>query len=279
MFRRTVMLTVTSLLLISGISFGCIKKINEKKNAPVDTKMIEETLEKGYDPDRRYYSSDEVFSNFREVKAGNMKEGLIYRGASPVDNAHNRASITNELIAKKGIKYVVNLADSAKELEIYTKAPRFNSEYYMDLNSNGQVALMDMDLEFTSDVYHKKVAKALRSMMKSEGPVYIHCQEGKDRTGFVVFLLEALTDASYDEMKADYMLSYANYYKITEEKTPAMYEAISNMFFDSFASYLHNTKDQDTLHNASYKKDAVKYLLDAGMTMEEINDLQDFLTK
>jgi len=379
MFRRTVMLTVTSLLLISGISVWCAGKINEKKNnvsvtstVTEDTKFhhaklamneeqfeeygfelgdsvdvkfangyemtdvpyysgyfvkcgepivvaypgydkvnigynnealwpeasleeneevtitinkkhkyeaIQNTLGMGYDPDRRYYSSDEVFSNFRAIETSHVKDNLIYRGASPVDNTHNRASITNELISKAGIKYVVNLADSAEDIEKYTKAPRFNSEYYMDLLKNNNVSLLDMDAAYTSINYQQKVVEGFRAMMKSEGPVYIHCQEGKDRTGFVAFLLEALAGDSYDEMKNDYMITYDNYYHVSAEKTPEKYEAVSNLYFEAFAIYLHGTKDHNELVSASYKEDAVKYLLTGGMTMDEITALQNFITK
>ena len=47
-------------------------------------------------------------------------------------------------------------------------------------------------------------------MTGQEGPCYIHCTEGKDRTGFVCLLLEALCGANYGELRDDYMTTYAN---------------------------------------------------------------------
>lgn len=47
-------------------------------------------------------------------------------------------------------------------------------------------------------------------MMNSQGPVYIHCTEGKERTGFVCVLLEALAGASYDEIGPTENVNYSD---------------------------------------------------------------------
>ena len=44
--------------------------------------------------------------------------------------------------------------------------------------------------------------------------------ESKDRTGYVCALLEGLCGASYEEMAADYLTTYANYYQVTSENAP-----------------------------------------------------------
>jgi len=378
MFRRTAMLTVTSLFLISGLSLWCLGKIDEKKNAQVTTTVtedikthqavidmsekefakagfelgdsvdikfengyslldvpyysgfyvrngeavmvayeeknqvaitynnvgiwnranledneevtikinkkhkyssIEDTMSLGIDPDRRYFPSDEAFANFREIKTTNIKSGLLYRGSSPIDNSHNRAHIADELISKAGIKYIIDLTDSAEDIERDMDAPRFNSPYFTALCYNNRVSLLNIDTTYTTSSFHHKLVQGLRDMMKYNGPVYIHCKDGKENTGFVCFLLEALAGGTYNEMKEDYMLSYENYYQITADKTPEKYEAVSNLYFESFAAYLHDTDDLNVLEAVDYKEDAVRYLLNGGMTMDEITNLQKFITK
>lgn len=116
-------------------------------------------------------------------------------------------------------------------------------------------------------------------MLTAEGPVYIHCLEGKDRTGFVCVLLEALAGAGYDEMLDDYMKTYENYYGITKTGSPEKYKAVVSLYFDAFAAYLHGTEDLDALTSADYSQDAVNYLLDAGMTADEIAALRNMITK
>ena len=53
-------------------------------------------------------------------------------------------------------------------------------------------------------------------MSKNEGPYYIHCVEGKDRTGFVCAVIEGLANATYEEIVDDYMKTYDNYYGVNE---------------------------------------------------------------
>lgn len=45
-------------------------------------------------------------------------------------------------------------------------------------------------------------------------PILIHCNEGKDRTGFVCAVLEALCGASILEITEDYMKSFENYFEV-----------------------------------------------------------------
>ena len=47
-------------------------------------------------------SKEEVFANFRAVKSAAMKENVLFRSASPFDNANNRAPYVDEL-AKAGL--------------------------------------------------------------------------------------------------------------------------------------------------------------------------------
>jgi len=43
--------------------------------------------------------------------------------------------------------------------------------------------------------------------------------------------------------------------------------------------YLHGTEDKEVLKNASYVDDAKKYLMSAGMSVQEIDAFIDFITK
>ncbi|MCF0121010.1 MAG: tyrosine-protein phosphatase, partial [Oscillospiraceae bacterium] len=171
-----------------------------------------------------------------------------------------------------------DLADAEDEYLGYQENEDFSSFYAAGLYDKGCVALLNMSSSYGSDAYKQSLAEGLKMMISAEGPVYIHCLEGKDRTGFVCFLLEALAGASYDEMLADYMKTYDNYFSITKDGTPAKYEAVSSLYFGAFAAYLHGTEDVKELESADYSQDAVAYLLDGGMTSEEIASLLDMIT-
>ncbi len=238
-----------------------------------------EALGQSYSTDRSTYESDEAFANFRAMSGGNLKENFIFRGASPVDNSRNRASVADSLLKQSGIQCVLDLADSEADMETYLASEDFHSDYTKSLYEQGRVALLSMSANYDSDAYKASVAQGMRHLLKYSGPAYIHCMEGKDRTGFVCLLLEALVGASYDEMCADYMETYANYYNISKDETPDRYNAVVSLYFDSFIEYLAGTNDAAQLQTADYTDAAKEYLTSCGMTALEIEQLVTLLSK
>ncbi len=239
----------------------------------------QEALSQSYSLIRSEYSSDEEFSNFRSLKGGNLKENYLYRGASPVDNSRNRAKITDNLLNTNGIKYIVDLADNEDNMKEYMSSSTFDSTYAKELYENSKMILLSMGSGYSSDTYKQKLVTGLKGVISNDGPYYIHCMEGKDRTGFVCTLIEALAGATYEEMKNDYMETYKNYYKITKEKTPTKYDAIVSLYFDSFMEELHKTSDVEILKKADYTSDAKRYLTEGGMSETEINSLIKVISK
>ncbi len=242
-------------------------------------KATYEALSQTYSFDRERYTSDEQFVNFRAMKGGNLKENFLYRGASPVDSSRGRAPYTDALLEANGVLTVIDLADSEEDMQGYIQAEDFSSAYTKSLYDQGRDILLSMGSNNDSDAYKASVAEGLRFLMQNGGPAYIHCMEGKDRTGFVCALIEALMGASYDEMRVDYMQTYANYFGITEDGTPERYTAIKELYFDAFMEYLYGTDDLETLKTADYTEGAKAYLASAGMTDDEISALIDFLSK
>lgn len=237
---------------------------------------IQDSLGQIYSFDREKYTSDAEFCNFRALTGGNLKSDFFYRGASPVDNSRGRAPYTDTLIQAAGIRYIVDLADSEDNMTGYMAAEGFNSPYAEELYKAGRISLLNMGSAYMSDDYQTKLVSGLRAMMDSDGPVYIHCMEGKDRTGFVCMLLEALAGAGYDEMQADYMMTYANYYGVTEDGTPEKYTAIKELYFDSFIEDLLGENVEELVQD-DYTGYAAAYLRNGGMTDEEITNLIAFI--
>ena len=245
-------------------------------------KATYEALGQSYSTDRKDYESDEAFANFRAMSGGNLKENFLYRGASPVDNSRNRAAASDALAEQAGITCIIDLADSEADMKEYISSEDFSSEYTKSLYEEGRVALLAMGANYDSDEYKESVAIGMRHLLKYGGPAYIHCMEGKDRTGFVCLLIEALMGADYDEMCADYMTTYENYYGITEQGTPERYEAVVSLYFDSFMEYLavtEGTAGTAKLKSADYEKGAKAYLTACGMSEQEIRQLVALLSK
>ncbi len=264
---------------ISGLSDGDTVTIT--LNTPGKYRSTYEALSQTYSVDRADYATDEQFSNFRALRGGNLKDNFLYRGASPVDNSRNRAAITNSLLEQYGITDILDLADTDANMEKYFASSDFSSEYARNLYEQGADVVLGMASDYDASAYKEGVAKGMRHLIANGGPAYIHCMEGKDRTGFVCMLVEALAGASYDEMCADYMTTYANYYGITADGTPERYDAIVSLYFNDLTSYLGTLGglSEDELKETDYTQSARRYLLSCGMTDDEIDQLVALITK
>ena len=221
-----------------------------------------------YSNSRKDYRTDEEFANFRNVTIGNIKPGVLYRGASPFNNSHNRAPYADKLCSENNIKTVFSLLDTDKDIEKYIN----NSKYFKKLYSNKNVVPIIINTRYRTNNFRKRLTDGLILLSEHEPPFYVHCLEGKDRTGFVCILLEALCGASYDEIRDDFMKTYENYYSITE--TSEEYEVIIDTVLDPMLKLI---SDED-IYNCDLSKCAETYLMENGMSSEQIKTLKDKLT-
>ena len=226
-----------------------------------------------YYDERERYDSDVMFANFREVKGGNLASGKFYRSASPCDNQHNRASYANALAEEYGIGFALNLSDNETKYADHVAQSDFTSVYYDTLFQNGKVLLLSMNANYRSDGFAAILSGAFLAMAEEDGPTLIHCVEGKDRTGFACALLLALADATEQEIIDDYMITYANYYRITKESDARKYEAIL-VNVNDFIACLRNT-DTETV---SLKLGAELYLQRGGLTADQIAQIEAAIT-
>ena len=226
--------------------------------------------------DRNDYSSDAVFANFREIKGGNLGSYALYRSSSPVNNEIGRAKYADKLAEESKINTVMNLADSSDAVEGYFKEEGFASPYYKSLYENGQVIALNMGVSFKTREFQAALVEGLTFLSKSEGPYLIHCNEGKDRAGFTSALLSALMGLSYDEIAADYMISYENYYHV--EKGTEQYEAVKRSNIDSMLSFIAGV-EADNLSSVDLSVKAEEFLLAIGMEKANIDTLKSKLSK
>ena len=226
---------------------------------------------------REDYPSDEVFANFRNIHPGDIREGILYRSASPCDNQHKRAPYVDALIREAQVGCILNLSDNDAKIEKYMQAEDFDSPYFLSLYEAGSVIPLAMNMNFTSEEFTSKLVSGLAAMAEKDGPYLVHCTEGKDRTGFVCMLLEALCGAKYQEIVDDYMLTYANYYKITEASDKQKYDIILEKNLIAMLYTVTGDESAD-LKTADLSACAKEYLRAAGMTDAQIDALVNRLT-
>lgn len=208
------------------ISIGCVGKLIEAKEGSDITITHTGTSERyfkaphyneGSTNKRADYASDEVFANFYEVSGGNLKDGILYRSFSPLYTADKqaRSAYVNELAEKAGIQFEIALSYNEDSIK---KIIESQEGYCIDLCKEGNYVAPGMGYLYFQQ--KEKTALVLQSILDNDGAYLVHCNVGRDRTGFVILLLQALCGCSADEMKECEAKAFCNLYHIdmgTEE--------------------------------------------------------------
>ena len=239
---------------------------------------IEELYSLKYSDNPADFDSLEKFANFRPLHGGTLKPNYFYRSASPCDNWHKRGTIANQLIERYGIQCVLNLSNSEEKYNSFLQKDDFDSQYYHELYQNNQVLLLVLNVNYRSFEFKEKLGKGLLEMTKHDGPIVVHCAEGKDRTGFVCAVIMSLANVPYGEIIEDYMETYECYYHITYESNPKKYDAILDNIHDFLYSMSHADRDVP-LSDIDLKQTAITYLQEGGLTEDEINSIIHYINQ
>ena len=204
--------------------------------------------------------TDEAFANFRVIETTGMGNGVLYRSSSPINPLLGRNTYADKAAEKAGIMTIVNLADPSNTYE------GAENTYYSTCN----VTYVNLGMDFLSESTLSGIADGMRFIINNDGPYLIHCNEGKDRAGFVSALLECLMGATLDEVIDDYMLTYYNYYGV--EKGTEKYDAVLK---NNLIKSLNATFKVDDIYKANLAGEAEAFLIeDAGLTADEVAALK-----
>ncbi len=236
---------------------------------------VQTALSMKYTNDRNDYPtySDAEFANARAASGGNIASGVLHRSSSPFSNDINRANYVSEYLESEKVKTVLNLADTEEKMLTYDMPP-----YSRSLWEGGNVILCPLKADPTADDYNNRLIEALKELPSRPAPYVVHCMEGKDRTGYVCALLEGLCGATYEEIVADYLITYNNYYHITPAKDSDLCNTLVSLRLNTCLMYYAGVNDESQLPNIDYAKAFSNYLLSHGMSQQQINALIQALT-
>ena len=206
--------------------------------------------------------TDEAYANFRAVTTTGIGAGKLYRSSSPVNPEINRNHQADAAAEKAGVKTFVNLADAEETMKGYEG---FADSYYSKQN----YICLNLGVDFSSDEFRHGLAEGLRFIAKGEAPFLVHCNEGKDRAGFVSAVIEALMGASADEITADYMVTFFNYYGVQPGTEQYDIIASSNIQKSLAAAF-----GMESLSSGNLQESCVSYLESIGLTADEIAGIQ-----
>ncbi len=210
--------------------------------------------------------SDEEFANFRMVAVTGIREGVLYRSSTPVEPAIGRNEYAMAAMERAGVRTVVNLDDSLQTMQGYDTYP---GSYY----SRCRIVNPEMSYDFTTAEFGEKVKASLLFIVENDGPFLVHCKEGKDRTGILCALLEGFAGADADEIAADYMRTYRNYYGV--EPSDAAYALILN---DNLVKTLCGLLGIDDFRAADLQEKTAQYLRSLGLSDAQLDLLRDRLS-
>lgn len=218
---------------------------------------------------RQDYPSGAAFANFREIKMGAIPGRVLYRGSHPAQPGNPRFPYAQQLAENARVATVLNLSDTPKQIALYGE----DIPWYQNFINRNTIIPLVMGADYTQREFEIKLKEGLLFMASHNPPYLIHGIEGRERTGFFVALLEALMGASSGEIKADYMLSYVNLYKIFPEEE--RYAVISYLAEDILQKI---RGDKDPAHR-DLQKDAERYILEnIGLSQGELEALKRKLT-
>lgn len=271
---------------IGGTPGDTITVTLAKKQGYKDTWEIMKSV---YTYDRNDYpmESDEQFANFREVTTSGMGAGVLYRSSNPLNLKDNavRYAYVDSLARHYGINTEIDLADTDAKIEEYMQTAGYKSTYCPQLFKDGHVVALGLTADTYGAAFMQQLGNGLKFMLNNEPPYLLHCNEGKDRCGFVSMLLEALAGATYEEVAADYMLTLVNFYKI--EKGGSSYQMRQCLSVDRLVWLLANVNNVTDFSSIDWsdkdpskvnlQKAAEDYVQACGLTAQQCKQLQEKL--
>ncbi|MBR0407096.1 MAG: tyrosine-protein phosphatase [Clostridia bacterium] len=206
--------------------------------------------------------TDAEYANFRVISTTGVGEGKLYRSSSPVNPEINRNHEADAAAQDAAVRTFINLADNEETMKGYEG---FAESYYSKQNIIG----LNLGVDFAAEDFKAGLADGLRFIAANDAPYLVHCNEGKDRAGIVSAVLEALMGASAEEITADYMVTYYNYYGVQPGTEQYDVIAASNIQKSLAAAF-----EMDSIFEGDLQAAAVNYLSNIGLSAEEIAAVQ-----
>jgi hypothetical protein len=213
-------------------------------------------------------NSHDEYIQFKEIKAGNISPGLLYRCSSPLKGGDKKGLI-GSLAVKAEINSIINLDDDSSIIEKLSETVPWYHKLVLEKN------VICLAMGFTipgSSFNEKKLKTALQFLITHEGPYLIHCFAGIDRTGFVAALLEALMGASLKEICKGYLSSFSdNHHSLSN---PECYRKIK-----TFIGQLEKMSHGEKINDMNIQTIVEQYLLnDIRLSHEDVMKLKRILS-
>ena len=203
---------------------------------------------------------------YTEDKTHRIRQGMVYRGGMLEDGS---ADDLKKLLNVYKIKTDLDLRAEASvsPLGLGVNFVNVSGPYYVGTTGiNSDVSSSKGDWVGT---YREALLKEIQTFANPENyPIYVHCSLGRDRTGTIVFLINALCGVGETDLFLDYEISYFS------RKWGLDGQTASHMVGTAFQSLYNYIQ---TYGVGSLAKKTERFMLDLGVTKAEIDNIRNIL--
>jgi protein-tyrosine phosphatase len=189
-----------------------------------------------------------------------VKQGIFYRGG-----AINAAGV-DTLLNTYGIKTDLDVRGDGSSTTV--GSPLGEGVNYVECT--GPYYLGDVGINSSNPTYRSALLREIQTCaVKENYPIYLHCSLGRDRTGTLAFLINALLGVGERDLFMDYEVSFFSEAGTRDHQTPVhmVGEAFRGMYNYIAAYSVGGTIQENT----------EKFMLDLGVTAEEIASIREIL--
>lgn len=210
------------------------------------------------------------------VDGNRIRQGLVYRGGKLEDitpaakeKALNYYGFKTDLDLRAE-KSVSPLGDSVNFVNV-------SGPYYVTGSSANTLVASGTGINSTQDssrgtwngTYRDALLKEIKTFANPENyPIYVHCSLGRDRTGTIIFLINALCGVGEMDLYMDYEASFFSTVGCLDAQTP------QNIVGGAFAGLMNAMKKYGS---GSLAENVEKFMLDLGVTQAEIDTIRSIM--
>ncbi len=182
-----------------------------------------------------------------------VKQGLLFRG-SEIDGAVE----SGYLITDKGLQQIIGELGVRFDMDLRSPTDNKNGTDALGRNVIHKYYNSPMYSDILNDNGQKVVKSVFADLANPDNyPIYLHCTYGRDRTGTICYLLEALLGMSDEDLYLEYELS---------------------LFTDSYVNYAEFETFRErirALDGETTKEKVENWMLSIGVSAEQINSIRE----